>query len=54
MTIAGISRRLGSVAGESAVLEVAHFTLAFDHDGINGAPWPAARRWMPAPVSVGQ
>ncbi|MGB7964367.1 MAG: 2-oxo acid dehydrogenase subunit E2 [Propionicimonas sp.] len=38
VTIGGISRRLQWVAGEPAEQEVAHLTLAYDHDVINGAP----------------
>lgn len=38
VTIGGISHRLTSVDGNPAEQEVAHLTLAFDHDVINGAP----------------
>lgn len=38
VTIGGISRRPHRVAGEPTEQEIAHLTLAFDHDVINGAP----------------
>ena len=38
VTIGGISRRLQSVGGQPTEQEVAHLTLAYDHDVINGAP----------------
>lgn len=38
VTIGGISRRAHWVDGEPAEQEVAHLTLAYDHDVINGAP----------------
>ena len=38
VTIGGISPRLGLVEGEPKAQEVAHLTLAYDHDVINGVP----------------
>lgn len=38
VTIGGISRRLGMVDGQAAEQEIAHLTLTFDHDVIDGAP----------------
>ena len=49
MTIGGVSRRAHWVDGEPAEQEVAHLTLAYDHDVINGAP---AARFTARPLEL--
>lgn len=38
VTIGGIGRRLGVVDGQTVEQEIAHLTLTFDHDVVDGAP----------------